>query len=203
VSDANGEVPYLVATELNVGGTSVITALPADRSLAVRTLRCGPAPAGQVVGYYKGRMYVADGPHLWYSLPYQYELFHRAENFITFTSVIKTFSPVFDGIFLGTEDDVSFLHGDDPSNFTRTTVSSSGSVLGTEVVIPSVYFEDTTNPRPVSLWMGKNGLSVGYDGGTFRNLTGGRYILPNGLETGASLLKIRGASPQLVTTLFS
>jgi hypothetical protein len=203
VSDTNGEVPYLIATMLASDTTATISALPAARTLAVRTLRCGPPPAGQVVGNYKGRTYVADGAYLWYSLPYEYELFHKAMNFLPFSAPVKTFNAVADGIYIGTEDATVFLHGDDPATFVQKPAAPYGTVLGTESLIPAYYFGKGDNPTPVQLWMSKQGLCAGLEGGHFMNLTGGRYVLPEGVAKGASLLKLRGASPQLVTTLFS
>lgn len=202
LSDVSGELPYRVATLTNSGSTANIVALPQDRDLPLRTKLCGPPPAGQIVGYYKGHTFVAEGAFLWYSLPYQYELFHRATGFMGFASPIKTFSPVTDGIYIGTEDDVSFLRGDDPAQFTREAKAPYGSVLGTECVVPPYYFDKGESPTPVQLLMSKHGLCAGLDGGNFINLTGGRYVLPDGVATGASLLKVRGESPQLVTSLF-
>jgi hypothetical protein len=202
LSDGNGELPYKVATLTNSGSTANIVALPQDRDLPLRTNLCGPPPAGQIVGYYKGHTFVAEGAFLWYSLPYQYELFHRATGFMGFTSPIKTFSAVTDGIYIGTEDDVSFLRGDDPAQFSREVKAPYGAVLGTECELPPYYFDDGKNPTPVQLFMTTHGLCVGLDGGQFINLTGGRYVLPDGVATGASLLKVRGESPQLVTSLF-
>lgn len=203
VSDANGEVPYLVASMPTSETTATITQLPAGRTLAVRTLRMGPPPAGVVVGYYKGRLYVADGAYLWYSQPYEYELFHRAMNYLPFTSPIKTFNAVSDGIYVGTEDDIVFLAGDEPDKFMRQPKAPFGSVLGTEIEVPPYYFGKGDNPTQVQLVMSTHGLCACLDGGQFMNLTGGRYVLPAGVATGASLLKVRGQSPQLVTTLFS
>ena len=202
LSDVNGELPYRVATLTNSGSTANIVALPQDRDLPLRTNLCGPPPAGQVVGYYKGHTFVAEGAFLWYSLAYQYELFHRATGFMGFTSPIKTFSAVTDGIYIGTEDDVSFLRGDDPALFSREPKAPFGTVLGTECEVPPYYFEEGKNPTPVQLIMTPRGLCACLDGGQFINLTGGRYVPPPSVATGASLLKVRGKSPQLVTSLF-
>lgn len=203
VSDPNGEVAYLVATMSLADSVANITQLPAERTLTPRTLRCGPMPAGQVIGYYKGRVYVAKNNELWYSLPYEFELTHRAMNFIGHTSPIKTFAACSDGIYIGTDDETVFLQGDEPSKFSRKVVAPYGTVLGSEIVIPPHKFGKGDNPTPAAVWMSKQGLCAGLDGGQFMNLTGDRFALPEGVATGASLLKLRGASPQLVTTLFS
>jgi hypothetical protein len=76
-------------------------------------------------------------------------------------------------------------------------------VLGTETFVPGHLFGKGEQQGKIALWMSKQGLCAGMDGGQMMNLTGERYSLPDGVATGASLLKLRGKSPQLVTTLFS
>lgn len=203
ISDCNGEVPYLIGVIDNSVTTAGVWQMPAGRTLTVRTLRMGPPPAGHVLGYYKGRVYVAENNYLWYSQPYEFELVHRAMNFLGFTSPVRTFAAVSDGIFIGSDDETIFMRGDDPKDFTRKQVAPYGTVLGTEVMIPEHEFGKGDRQSPVMGWMSTEGFCVGFDGGDFTNLTGGRYTPPEGVAKGASLLKTRGASPQLVTTLFS
>jgi hypothetical protein len=203
LSDCNGEVPYLIATLNNSDTTAGVWQLPAGRTRAVRTLRMGPPPAGHVVGLYNGRMYVAENNYLWYSQPYEFELVHRAMNFLGFSSPVRTFAPVSDGVFIGSDDETIFMHGSDPKNFVRKQVAPYGTVLGTEVEIPEYYFGKGDRQSPIIAWMSTHGLCAGFNGGDFMNLTGGHYVPPEGVAKGASLLKVRGASPQLVTTLFS
>lgn len=202
MSDCNGEVAYLVGTFSTNEAACLITQLPAERTIRVRTLRCGPPMAGQVLGHYRGVLYIAAGNYLYYTNPYEYELVNRLINFIPFTAPVKTFSTVTDGIFIGTEDEIVFLQGNSPDQFVRVPKANYGSVLGTELYIPAHFFSNGEGGVPVPLWMSTKGQCVGFDGGQFKNLTGGRYILPDGVATGASLLKVRGESPQLVTTLF-
>lgn len=206
LSDVNGELAYLCATLTGSDTTATITQLPVGRTLAVRTLRMGPPPVGSVVVSYKGRIYVAENNYLWYTQPYEYELVHRAMNFIGFNSPIKTLAVGSDGLFVGSDTSTVYLAGDEPNKFEMQPLADYGTVYGTEVNVPKVLFkapEGASANSDVPMWMSKNGLCVGLDDGSMLNLTGGRYTLPEGVATGASLLKLRGASPQLVTTLFS
>lgn len=203
MSDCNGEVAYLVGTYPATDSVCSITALPESRSIPVRTLRCGPPPAGQVLCLYRGVLYVASGRYLFYTQPFEYELMNRMTDFISFTAPIKTLVAVADGIFVGTEDEILFIQGNDPSQFVSVPKASYGSIYGTEATVPGYMFGDGEAGILVPIWMSMNGVCVGFDGGQFKNLTGGRYILPKDVATGASLLKIRGESPHLVTTLFT
>lgn len=204
LSTWNGELPYRAATLTNSAKTATISGTP-PAGVPLRTQFFGPAPAGQLVGYFKGRAYVAQGRFLWYSQPYEYELFDTMNSYLAFPDNIQTFAPVSDGVFVGSESETVFLQGKDPADFDRRCVANYGTVLGTEQEIPEYYVldEKQRGHGPQLMWMSKQGVCLGGNGGFFKNLTGGRYILPDDVKTGASLLKVRGGTPQLVVSLFS
>lgn len=206
LSACGGELPYLALTLTNSGKTASLTA-PAQRGPQVRTSLSVNAPAGQLVGYYNGRAYVAQGRYLWYSEPFEYERFDPMSSYLAFPDAVQTFAPVSDGVFVGSETETVFLHGADPSEFVRRQVANYGTVLGTEMNAPPHYMRahdgGMERKGPQKLWMSRQGACLGNDGGDFKNLTGGRFILPDGVVAGASLLKIRGGTPQFVTSLFS
>jgi hypothetical protein len=203
LSTWNGELPYLAATVANAASSITISSEPPSGP-ALRTQFMGAAPSGQVVGYYNGRSYVADGRFLYYSQPYEYELFDLVSGYIAFSENVQMFAAVTDGIFVGTDREIAFLRGSDPSEFQRQKVADYGAVLGTEQEVPDYYALDEHRRQTGKqiMWMSKQGVCLGGEGGSFRNLTGERYILPDGLTRGASLLKVRGGSPQLIVSLF-
>lgn len=201
VSSTSGELPYLTAIVPNQRQSVLVEALP-EQALQVRTLLMGPPPAGQLLGYYNGRAYVGSGRFLWYSQPHEYELFGW-ENFLAFPSVLKTFAPVASGIYLGTETETMYLDGADPSEFVRKQVAPYGTVLGTEFYVRNDLLLEGNQAGMTPVWMSKTGLCLGMEGGVMQNLTSDRFILPSPLAEGASLLKIRSGTPQLVTTIYS
>ncbi len=182
-------------TGLRAWGSSRITA---------NNERLSPPPPGRVLGHFNGRLFIGQDNYLWYTQPYDYEHVNRAVNFLGFSSPVTVFAPVSDGVFVGTEEEISFLKGGDPKSFVRIPKAPYGGVLGTETELPGIYLGgEQKQPQPIQAWMSKQGLCVGLDGGDFVNLTGERYLLPEGVATGASLFKLRGGSPHIVTTLFS
>lgn len=201
VSAWNGEVPLLVATLPVSEQTLTISELP-EASIPVRTGFMAGPPPGKVMGYYKGRLYVAENNYLWYSQPYEYELFDRVGGYLGFTSQVRVLAPVSDGLFVGTETETVFLSGSDPSEFHRVEVAPYGAVLGTEQEIPPHYVTDGTIQAPIWLWASTKGVCMAASGGQFKDLTGGRYQLPPAVD-GASLFKIRGGTPQFITSLFA
>lgn len=198
----NGDLPYAAATLAN-SVTSAEVAEPPQKALALRTANLRAAPAGKVVGAYNGRAYVAQGRFLWFSLPLEYELFNAISGYVDLLDDIRTFAPVSDGIFVGTESRTLFLSGADPDAFVVRQVAKHGTILGTEQRVPGFRVLDGSRQGVHWMWLSKSGVCLGSDGGGFVELTAGRYRPPSGATEGASLLKIRGESAQLVTSLFS
>jgi hypothetical protein len=201
VSRPNGETMFLVGAYDNHVTSATITALPAV-AVPLRTSFAGNPPPGQVVGYYKGRTFVAENNYLWYSRAYEYELFDLMHGYIGFPSSIRTFAATNDGIFIGTADETVFLAGDTPETFARRKVADYGTLLGTEYYVDGYWVGEEGTSGMVPYWTSTYGVCTGRDGGSFKNLSGGRYILPRGVSAGASLLKVRGGTPQFVTSIF-
>lgn len=201
LSTWNGETPLLAAILPAASDTLTLSELP-NLTVPVRTQYMAGPPPGQALAHFNGRLYVAENKYLWYSQPYENELFDRVGGYIVFSSAIKVLAPVSDGIFVGSEDETVFLSGADPSEFRRIRVAPYGAVLGTAREIPAHYFKDGSVPSPLWLWASERGVCMGATGGLFRDVTGGRYQLPPSVS-GASLFKIRGGTPQFITSLFA
>lgn len=202
LSDWDGELPYLAMTLPNSVASVVLNSQP-RKGPPLRTQLAGQAPAGRVVGYFNGRAYVADGQHLWYSRPHEYELFDLMSGYLTFPSNVQTFAAVSDGVFVGLTDETLFMDGMDPLDFVRKPICDYGTVRGTVEDVPEYYVQDGENQGPQKMWMSNDGVCLGQNNGVFKNLTGGRFIPPDGIAAGASLLKVRGGTPQFVVSLFS
>lgn len=197
----NGEV-LMEAGEIGNGVTSVsITAVPVFGP-ALRTQFFGPPPPGQALGTYNGRAYIGAANVLWYTLPYEYELVDLAYGYIVFDSDIQVIAGVVDGIFVGAKSETVFLAGDGPESFVREQVAPYGAVLGTAFAVRNDQVPGSDEPGVVQVWASQKGIAIGQDGGKYVEATSGRYILPSVTE-GASVLKIRSGTPQLVTTFFN
>lgn len=202
MTSPNGETPQLVAEIANGTTTITITALPV-LGPQLRTQFFGPAPAGQVVGYYNGRAYIAAGNVLYYSQPYEYELFDLAYGYMLFEAPIQTLAAVNNGIFVGTTEATYSVYGAGPEDFKRAVVSPFGTVRGTEYYVRNdILLEDGDVQGMSPVWMSTKGLVLGGDGSKITALTSGRYQLPPA-TVGASLMKIRSATPQFVTSIFN
>lgn len=207
VSTPGGDLPLLTANVSNATTSFTLTKLP-EQTVPVRTQFFGPPPAGQVLGHYKGRAYVASGPFLLYSQPFEYELFDLRNGFLVLDSAIQTISPVADGIFVGTKNRTVFLAGDQPEKFDLRPVAPHGTVLGTEISVsadvmaPADSGDAGADADTYVMWTSRLGLTVGRNGGSAKDLTARQYI-PPAASVGAALLKRRSATPQYVASLFN
>lgn len=201
VSARNGELGYLIGVIPNLITTTTVTALGTP-GMALRTQFMGPPPAGVSVSEFFGRALVASENYLWYSQPYEYGLFNLLTGYVGFNTPVRTVARVADGVFIGTTVETFWLGGTDPTQWVSASKASYGTVLGTEVRLINYLAGREGAPGNIVGWMSQSGFCLGYDGGEMRNVTGGRHIPPAARE-GASLLKIRGGTPQIVTTLFN
>ncbi len=207
VSAVDGELPMLTAIIENSVTSLTITDLP-EQTLPVRTMFMGPPPPGQIVGYFNGRAYIATGPFLFYSQPYEYELFDLRTGFLAFDSDVQTFCAMQDGIFVGTTAKTVFLDGTGPESFISKPASPYGTVMGTEVKVSGdavgAGVDGVGDGQGIAgtmyFWMSRRGLVLGADGGLVKDLTA-KHFVPPVSTSGAALLKWRTGTPQYVVSL--
>jgi hypothetical protein len=155
-----------------------------------RTQFLAPPLAGQVLGYYKGRIYVGDSDILWASGAYKYELFDLRHDYVGFDSEIVAFAAVDDGVYIGTERDIWFLGGNDFSTFKARQVINYGAIFG------AVTYGD-----PGKVWMGtREGVCLLENGGEVKNVTRDHYHYDPGL-TGAMLYHHSRGIPRVLVSL--
>lgn len=201
VSQRNGETLFAYGDYTPGAGTATISS-PFVGTLALRTAGLSPAPPGQCVARFRGRLLVADSNTLWYSEPGEPELFDRARGFKLFEHPVTILAPAADGVFVATQKETAFLAGADPTEWSLTPVSSTGGILGTEVFPEARNLLDEGVPTGAALWMSPDGICLGLDGGEIKNLTGGRWV-PTSATRGAALYHADETRPQFITTLFN
>ncbi|MBF0345271.1 MAG: hypothetical protein HQL06_13710 [Nitrospirae bacterium] len=195
VTTANGEVPYLVASVDNTS-KSLSTSMPGyasplsyrgetGRGQVLSTWGLKPPPPGQLLSYYRGRLYVASHNTLWYSLPFAYELFDMAQGWMVFDLPITLVAAVNDGILVGTSEEVVFLQGVEPEKFQMRHLSSCGAVFGTQAhgLLPG---SDNAGDSEVVFWESKKGKCAGLSGGKIEFLANDGYSYETG-EAGAGI----------------
>lgn len=151
----------------------------------------GPPPAGQLVTYFKGRMFVAVGDVLYPSQPFAYELFDLRD-YIQLDAPITMLAPLEDkgesaGLFIGTTTSTGVLMGASPEDFAYVAKADYGVVQGALTFVDGALFmEGAAGARLLPAWLSKQGICVGMPGMDIMNVTRERFTFSVG-DTGAAL----------------
>lgn len=197
ISSPDGEAlfPYTVID--NANQTFSILGNSLQSGLSLQLFNLVKAPAGSILEYYNGRIWIVSGDVVWYSEPFAYELFRLASNYLMLDSPITIFSAVKDGLWIATEDNTYFFQGDNPP-FKVTVKANYGAIRGTLQKISGTFMGKGDN-NMVSVWTSKKGICAGYDGGEFKNFTNENYDLPIGLYGTSIFRQERGMNHYLVS----
>ncbi|MBF0608988.1 MAG: hypothetical protein SFH39_00770 [Candidatus Magnetobacterium sp. LHC-1] len=129
----NGSTLFHVATVSNVAGTFVYRGSATELYRSLATGNCYPAPPGQLLEFYRGRVYIASGNVVYYSLPNSYELFRIGSDYLPFDSDVTMLAAVDDGLYVATASTVYFLQGNEPPMMVLS-MDKGGAVYGTQSV---------------------------------------------------------------------
>lgn len=199
LSAPNGTELYHVGTVPN-GTTSVrFTGDPTQAGAVLKTVGHGPPPVGDLVAYYRGRVYVVKGDVIYYSDARNLELFHYA-NFIPIGAPITMIAPVHGGIYIGGPGMVGFLDGDSPDKFTFTEFDLSPPILGSMVVVDGSFIDNENVNSLTALWASEDGIMMGSSTGIVYNVTG-KYYLPDTAQESASTVVSRNGGMNFLFTL--
>jgi len=187
VSTANGEMLYHAA-DLALGVTQFdyITASATGRALKTRYIT--PPPAGRVLAYSGGRIYIADGPIVWYTEPIQYGRCRKASSFLQFPADVSIMSGVAGGLYVAS-DKTYWLAGTDPQTFTSKIVLEFGAAPHTLTALPE---PDTW------MWYSDRGMVQAGPGGAIKELQHAELFL-DAANTGASLYMEEEGIKQIVS----
>lgn len=150
----------------------------------------GPAPAGQALTVYRGRMYVASGACLWVSEPFAPDWFHKIRGFIQFPEPISICLAVDQGVFV-VSDQAYFLRGSGPEDFVLEPGLPYRGVQGTGMAVP--FTQDV-------MWFSDRGLIVGSSKGDMQNIQE-QNVATHLATKGAICLQERGGQRHAVVSL--
>lgn len=210
VSTANGELLYWAATVPNAVPAGTITDEPLA-GIPLTTQFAGPPPPGTTVRVFNGIAYVVSGNMVYYSDPYNFELFRQDTNFLQFPGNISLFDWVTTGMYIATEDTGGdgiegsgltwFLEGGRPDQFKPKQVFNYGATPGTSCKVESGWFGPQVERigDPALIWASRHGVCVGNDGGSAHNLTESRYSFPAAQSGSAIVRSARGFVQYIVS----
>lgn len=196
-TQADDSVFYFVG-EIAVGGSAInYTMGPLGNELKTE-FYSPPAPCS-IIRYYRGQLYMVDGPYVWYTDPMAYGLVRRAKNFFMFPSDVTIMEVVDDGIF-AVADKTYSLVGDSASEMRQTEPLNATGVRGTGMVFDAQDFGDGEATGKVAVWMSSRGVAAGTPGGAVQLLTERKVAFPIADQGAMALIK-RDGLVQLLSTL--
>ena len=198
----NGEVLYRALMLDNVATTADYRGDGTDLRVQLATQFGEPAPIGHALAWFRGHMLVAQGPVLWYSHPYRYELFPLGRAFKVLPADITMVAPVEDGVFVSA-DQTYFLSGASPSEWVLKTVASYPALPGTQSYARAeagTVGEGEGLAMRTVFWSSNRGHCMGGNGGLFNNLTDVRYSYP-GAQRGAGIVREVNGTNQYLSVL--
>jgi hypothetical protein len=148
-----------------------------------------PAPAGQLVAFFRGRMYVAVGDTLYRSEPYDYELFDL-RRYVRLDGRITLLAPFSDkdrgsdasrdsGFFIGTDRSCGILAGTDADDVQYVPKTDYGAIFGAlDYADGTLIGTGETGARMLPIWLTTQGICVGLPDLQIVNRTQARYDFP-------------------------
>lgn len=185
ISAPNGDDMYLAGevansvTNWRYAGNTQEFSDPVDSQFMM------PAPAGQVVAYYRGRMFVAVGDVIYPSQEYAYERFDMRE-YIPMDGRVTLLAPMEDkesaggvshsGFFVGTDKSCGVIIGAGPADFQYVPKTGYGAILGAlDFVDGSVFGDNSLGARQLPMWLTTQGICVGKPDMMIQNITRTKY----------------------------
>lgn len=184
--------------EVNMGITEVdIIALKRGRQLTTQFLE--PLPQGSILRYYRGRLYVVDGPVVYHSQPIHYGLFAPDDDYLPpFPADVGSLVAVEDGLYVGAGG-TWFVQGGGPADFQQRWLSAETPIPGTAINLPAELL-DPQQSGLAAYWQSPVGAVYAFPGGILRYPT--QDTLPGTTATaGVSTLLRDGGVDRVVTVL--
>lgn len=172
---------------------------PANLASPLMTQFFGPPPAGQLVAYYRGHLFVAVGDTIYVSADYGYELFNLRK-YLQLDGRITLLAPMTDketsvdtgdnsGFFVGTDRSMGVIVGTDPASFQYVPKVPYGAIEGALAYVDATLVRDGgAGARKLPMWLSAKGVCIGLPGMLINNLTRARFDFAAGGQGAAVIL---------------
>lgn len=187
LSTPDGDILYWALSVANTQLTASYAGNAQELTVPLITQFLGPAPAGQLLTYYRGRVFVAAGEDLYPSEALAYELFDL-RNFIAMDGRITLLGPLEDkerpgvsqglesGLFMGTDRSCGILVGKE--EFQYVPKLDYGAIEGAAVYVDgSLFGDDSTGARMLPMWLTAQGICIGKPQMEITNLTRTKFSI--------------------------
>jgi len=182
-------------TDIGIVKNDAYTAFPNTSEQYKRKM-----PAGQLLTWYNGVLYVASGGDIYYSDPHAYGVIDTRNKKKRFKGYITLMVAVDDGLYISDSYDTFFYQGKDPHNMTAKLVADYPAIYGmyTTVERRLVGSRDPIQGNVV-YWQSSKGVCMGTEGGNFVNLIIQKYKLSSIPKKGTAFFRNNNGIPQFIS----
>lgn len=207
VTTPGGEVFYH-ARDIDMGTATVIIGVgQRGRDLGTRQW-WRPMPPGQAVAFAAGRLWVANGPYLYFSEPMAPGAM-LADNYFKLAPHVDLLAPVGEGpntgLFVGAGKRTLYLTGPDPKTMNLLIARPAGAVPGTYCSTHTSSFASSMpdlEQTTAALWLSSDGVfCLGLPGGRTIPLTQRRVSVTQDAEHGAVMVREDAGANNFVASL--
>ena len=182
MSAANGDTVHRAVVVTPTGDSDTVTVGIAEKlGKAAVTRNKQPMPAGTIIRQWRGRLLTVRSNVLYFSESMYYGINDPRTGFIVFGSDITMLEAVEGGVFVGTANEVTFLSGSKPGEWTRRLTGAAVPVQGCSCIIPANEFGGAVGDTamPIAVWLTNQGYTLGMPDGSINEVQSGLLLLPD------------------------
>jgi hypothetical protein len=162
-------------------------------------------PAGNIIRFFQGSLYVVKGSVMFISDVLNKEIYDVRWGFKIFESEITMLESVRDGFFISDKDNVYFMERKGSTAevvaqplYNLKKIYTKGAVKGTAQRVTNVTVPSEKKVDFGVLWVSGNTLCLGGDGGFFEEIRSDIYAVPSS-RIGTSMIRKSGDLNQYIT----
>lgn len=186
ITDPNGSQLYYA------GNSSIITTT-FDSSEPLPTMWGSPPLPMFPLCYAHGRVFGGNKKKVYYSEPFQPELFRLTDAFFEIGETISMIAKTPGGLYVGSNKSVYFFEGKNPVEMIQHRV-------GDGVVSGSLCYASSLSKfgRNVPIWLGSGGIFAGTPDGQVVNLVKERVVVDPVMDKGASIHRVKDGQTKML-----
>jgi hypothetical protein len=195
---SNGFVTGIVKDKIN-GAWSVPAYVGIQSTEARIKSFMNPIPAGHILGFFNGRMYIAKDNMIYPSEKQAFSWFDESKAY-ALDSRIRMMRFVTAGLYVSTETQILFFSGHDIDDFGMVKVYDSPAIEGTDVTVQTVNADINTVGSVIFFAVSGRGICSADNSGVVTNYTDDLINFPEG-SLGSAYLD--SGESRYVVTIFS
>lgn len=146
-------------------------------------------PIGSHLAIFGSRMFISENNVLWWSEPFNFGLYDKAESFVQFYDNIRMVQPVAGGIYVSTTKKTYFLNGNLPKEFVFMEVAQFPAIEWSNAVEKIDAADIGLDGGLCAVWASREGAILGAPTGQIFNLNKNKVVYPDNATTGFGCLK--------------